>query len=286
MDKVVELAPAKLNLTLDVGAKHPDGYHDVTSVMTSASLFDVITLERGVGDGEGITVTCTDPTLACDETNLVYRAAELFFESTCIKCDGLHIHLEKNIPMQAGLGGGSSDAAAVLRGLRQLYTPNMMLRELERNAIYLGSDVPYCVRSTTTMVCGRGEQLIKLPALPQCWFVLCKPEESYSTKEMYGKLDQLECQGEINNLGMAKALEEAEIADIAECVGNVFEQVLPADSEIFTIRRRLTDLGASAASMSGSGSAVFGLFTDESKAQAACKTLREEYPATFCAERV
>ncbi len=284
MDKVVELAPAKLNLTLDVGAKHPDGYHDVTSVMTSASLFDVITLERGVG--EEITVTCTDPTLACDETNLVYQAAELFFEITNIKCDGLQIHLEKHIPMQAGLGGGSSDAAAVLRGLRQLYTPNMMLRELERNAIHLGSDVPYCVRSMTTMVCGRGEQLIKLPAMPQCWFVLCKPEESYSTKEMYGKLDELECQGKINNIGMAKALEESEIEDIVKCVGNVFEQVLPADSEIFTIRRRLTDLGASCASMSGSGSAVFGLFTDEAQAQAACETLRKDYPETFCAERV
>ena len=284
MDKVVELAPAKLNLTLDVGEKHPDGYHDVTSVMTSAGLYDVITMERGVG--EGITITCTDPTLACDETNLVYRAAELFFENTNIKCDGLHIHLEKNIPMQAGLGGGSSDAAAVLRGLRQLYTPNMMLRELERNAIRLGSDVPYCVRSMTTMVCGRGEQLIKLPAMPQCWFVLCKPEESYSTKEMYGKIDELEAQAEIDNVGMARALEESELEDIVERVGNVFEQVLPADSEIFTIRRRLTDLGASCASMSGSGSAVFGLFTDETQAQAACETLRKDYPTTFCAERV
>ena len=101
--KVVELAPAKLNLTLDVGAKHHDGYHDITSVMTSAALCDVVTLESGMG--EGITVSCSDPTLACDETNLAYRAAYLFFSHFGIACDGVHIHLEKNIPMQAGLGG-------------------------------------------------------------------------------------------------------------------------------------------------------------------------------------
>ncbi len=284
MEKVMELAPAKLNLTLDVGEKHPDGYHDIASVMTSAALQDVVTLERGVG--EGITLTCSDPTLPCDETNLAHRAAQLFFDHATVECDGLHIHLEKRIPMQAGLGGGSSDAAAVLRGLRKLYAPNMKLRELERMAIRLGSDVPYCVRGATSMVLGRGEQLIPLPDMPPCWYVLCKPAESHSTAEMYQKLDQVKPQRSIDTEGMAKALEDADMQNVINCVGNLFEDVLPENSEIPAIRRQLTDLGARCACMSGSGSAVFGVFTDEKAAHSACQTLLADYPCTYFAESV
>ena len=147
---VTEQAPAKINLALLVGEKHPDGYHDVTSVMQSVSLCDTVTARRTSG---GITLTCSDPTLACDETNLAYRAAALFFEETGVE-GGAALTLEKVIPMQAGLGGGSSDAAAVLRALRRLYAPDMPLEELERMAIRLGSDVPYCVRGATTLVEG------------------------------------------------------------------------------------------------------------------------------------
>ena len=284
MEKVMELAPAKLNLTLDVGEKLPDGYHNITSVMTSATLQDVVMLERGVG--EGITLTCSDPTLACDETNLAYRAAMLFFDQTTVECDGLHIHLEKRIPMQAGLGGGSSDAAAVLRGLRKLYAPNMKLRELERIAIRLGSDVPFCVRGVTSMVLGRGEQLIPLSELPPCWYVLCKPSESYSTAEMYQRIDEMKPQRCIDTEGMVKALEEEDMQNVISCVGNLFEDVLPENSEIPAIRRQLTALGARCACMSGSGSAVFGLFTDEKAAHSACQTLIETYPCTYFAESV
>lgn len=282
--KVVELAPAKLNLTLDVGTKHPDGYHDVISVMTSAALCDTVTLESGVG--EGITVSCSDPTLACDETNLAYRAAYLFFSHFGIPCDGLHVHLEKNIPMQAGLGGGSSDAAAVLRGLRRLYAPDMAIRELERISIRLGSDVPYCICNATTLVQGRGEQLMKMVPLPLCWFVLCKPEESYSTAAMYRRIDDEQPRCAIDTEGMIRALEQADIKAVAEGIGNIFEYVLPEGSAVVDIRGKLTKLGALRACMSGSGSAVFGLFADEETAVAACEAIREDYPRSWVARSV
>ncbi len=282
--KLVELAPAKINLTLDVGEKHYDGYHDVTSVMTSASLCDLISLESGTG--KGITVSCSDATLACDETNLAYRAAVLFFGHTGIECDGVHIHLEKNIPMQAGLGGGSSDAAAVLRGLRQIYAPNMTLRELERISIRLGSDVPYCIAGATTLVQGRGEQLMKLTSLPECWFVLCKPEESYSTGAMYRRIDDELPDCAVDTEGMCKALEKGDLEGVAARIANIFECVLPENSAVFPIRTRLAELGASSVCMSGSGSAVFGLFFDEATARAAFDELVKAYRCTYLAKSV
>ena len=282
--KVVELAPAKLNLTLDVGAKHHDGYHDVTSVMTSAALHDIVTVESE-SSGE-IRLSCSDTTLACDETNLAYRAAKLFFEYFGIECEGVHIHLEKHIPMQAGLGGGSSDAAAVLRALRQLYAPNMKLRELERISIQLGSDVPYCICGATTLVQGRGEQLMKLSRLPECWFVLVKPEESYSTAAMYRRIDDEQPACVIDTEGMLQALDDASLPAVIDRIGNIFEYVLPENSAVPAIRSRLTELGADAACMSGSGSAVFGLFADEQTAAAACETMKAEGLRVWLAKRV
>ena len=282
--KVVELAPAKLNLTLDVGAKHHDGYHDVISVMTSAALHDMVAVESKP-DG-GISLSCSDATLPCDESNLAYRAAKLFFDHFGIECEGLHIHLEKHIPMQAGLGGGSSDAAAVLRALRQLYAPNMKLRELERISIQLGSDVPYCICGATTLVQGRGEQLMKLSKLPECWFVLVKPEESYSTATMYRRIDDEQPACAIDTEGMLQALDAGSLPDVIDRIGNIFEYVLPENSAVPAIRSRLTELGADAACMSGSGSAVFGLFADEQTAAAACEAMKAEGLRAWLAKRV
>lgn len=279
---VTEQAPAKINLALLVGEKHPDGYHDVTSVMQSVSLCDTVTARRASG---GITLTCSDPSLACDETNLAYRAAALFFEETGIE-GGVHLTLEKVIPMQAGLGGGSSDAAAVLRALRRLYAPELPFEELERMAIRLGSDVPYCVRGATTLVEGRGERLTQLPAMPACWCVLCKPDIACPTGAMYGEIDRRGAHLTLDIQEMVQALERGDLAAVFPLIGNVFEQVIDPESEIFTIRRRLAELGADAACMSGSGSAVFGLFTDEAAAQKAQETLVQDYPRTFFAKTV
>ena len=282
--KLTELAPAKLNLTLEVGEKRSDGYHEVQSVMSCAALYDEVTLESGTSGG--ISMTCDCPGLPLDDTNLCLRAAKLFFKKTGIPCDGLHIDLTKRIPMQSGLGGGSADAAAVLRGLRKLYRPLMMLKDLERMAAELGSDVPFCVRSVTAMVRGRGEQLLKLPKLPLCWFVICKPEFSFSTAEMYAKLDEKEPVSSIDTLGLIKALEYQDMQEISDRLGNCFEGVLEESSEIFAIKNRLLALGARNACMSGSGSAVYGLFTQEDEAKAAAAELQKAYPQTWFAESV
>ena len=282
--KLTELAPAKLNLTLEVGEKRSDGYHEVQSVMSCAALYDEVTLESGTSGG--ISMTCDCPGLPLDDTNLCLRAAKLFFKKTGIPCDGLHIDLTKRIPMQSGLGGGSADAAAVLRGLRKLYRPEMMIKDLERMAAELGSDVPFCVRSVTAMVRGRGEQLLKLPKLPLCWFVICKPEFSFSTAEMYAKLDENEQVSSIDTLGLIKALEYQDMQEISDRLGNCFEGVLEESSEIFAIKKRLLALGARNACMSGSGSAVYGLFTQEDEAKAAAAKLQKTYPQTWFAESV
>jgi len=281
--KLTELAPAKLNLTLEVGEKRSDGYHEVQSVMSCAALYDEVTLESGTNGG--ISMTCDCPGLPLDDTNLCLRAAKLFFKKTGIPCDGLHIDLSKRIPMQSGLGGGSADAAAVLRGLRKLYRPEM-IKDLERMAAELGSDVPFCVRSVTAMVRGRGEQLLKLPKLPLCWFVICKPEFSFSTAEMYAKLDEKEPVSSIDTLGLIKALEYQDMQEISDRLGNCFEGVLEESSEIFAIKNRLLALGARNACMSGSGSAVYGLFTQEDEAKAAAAELQKAYPQTWFAESV
>ena len=282
--KLTELAPAKLNLTLEVGEKRSDGYHEVQSVMSCAALYDEVTLESGTSGG--ISMTCDCPGLPLDDTNLCLRAAKLFFKKTGIPCDGLHIDLTKRIPMQSGLGGGSADAAAVLRGLRKLYRPEMMIKDLERMAAELGSDVPFCVRSVTAMVRGRGEQLLKLPKLPLCWFVICKPEFSFSTAEMYAKLDEKKPVCSIDTLGLIKALEYQDMQEISDRLGNCFEGVLEESSEIFAIKNRLLALGARNACMSGSGSAVYGLFTQEDEAKAAAAELQKAYPQTWFAESV
>ena len=162
----------------------------------------------------------------------------------------------------------------------------MMIKELERMAIELGSDVPFCVRGVTAMVRGRGEWLLKLPKLPLCWFVICKPDFSLPTAEMYAKLDENKPACAIDTLGITKALEYQDMLEISDRLGNQFEAVLDTNSEIFVIKEKLMELGARNACMSGSGSAVYGLFTEESAAKAAAEALGTTYPQTWFAERV
>ena len=181
-------APAKVNLTLIVDARRDDGYHDVSTVMQTVGLYDTLTL---TGGGSGLTMTCTDPDLPTDGSNLVLRAAALFCRELHLPAPDLHLHLQKRIPSQAGLGGGSSDAAAVLRAMRTLYAPEVSDAELERMAARLGSDVPFFIRGGTALATGRGERLAPLPRLREGWFVIVKPPEGFSTPAMYRRLDEL-----------------------------------------------------------------------------------------------
>lgn len=181
--KCMEKAYAKVNLTLQVGSRRPDGYHAVMSVMQRISLWDTVTVERGTGHD---TLLCSVPVTESVDDNLCMKAARAFFVETGTKSDGVTITLEKHIPVQAGLGGGSSDAAAVLRALRTLYAPDISGGRLETLAARLGSDVPFFIRGGTQLATGRGEVVSPLPQLAAGWFVVMKPDEGYSRQRCIG----------------------------------------------------------------------------------------------------
>lgn len=275
--KCVEKAYAKVNLTLAVGEKRPDGYHEVVSVMQRVSLCDTLTAEQ---TREGITLTCSDPALPSGEENLAHRAASLFFRETGI-AGGAALTLEKRIPSQAGLGGGSSDAASALLVLRKLYAPALPDTELETMAAALGSDVPFFIRGGTQLATGRGEVLSPLPPLTDGWFVIVKPTESFSTPAMYRRLDELPpaCTPPLPPL-------QDGLPALAAGLFNRFEAAIPAGSAVWDIKARLAAYGALASLLSGSGSAVFGLFDTETAARAAVEALRPAWPEIFLARPV
>ncbi len=281
---VAETACAKVNLTLAVGEKRPDGYHEVETVMTGVALSDTVTVARHSGIQDQL--ICDVPVTARAEDNLCMKALRLFFQELGVKEDFVTITLQKRIPAQAGLGGGSSDAAAVLRALRTLYAPDMTDTQLEEMAARLGSDVPFFIRGGTALATGRGEKLAALPDMPPCWLVIVKPEESHSTAAMYAAIDSAPQRVSGDSRTVREGLEKGDLSAIAAGLGNDFQQVLPEGSAVSAIVAALRRQGALNAQMTGSGSAVFGLFCRQEDAEAAAKALKETYPRTFCVSKV
>ncbi len=281
---VEEKACAKVNLTLSVGEKRPDGYHEVETVMTGVGLHDTVTLYRNAGPWDKL--ECDPPVTERAGDNLCMKALRVFFEEFGPKKDFVTIRLEKTIPTQAGLGGGSSDAAAVLRALRTLYAPQMIDGQLEEMAARLGSDVPFFIRGGTALATGRGEKLAALPDMPPCWLVIVKPEESHSTAAMYAAIDSAPQRVSGDSRAVREGLEKGDLSAVAAGLSNDFQQVLPEGSAIPTIAETLRQQGALNAQMTGSGSAVFGLFRRQEEAEAAAKALKATYPRTFCVEQV
>ena len=276
-------ACAKLNLTLDILSRRADGYHDLSMVMQSISLCDTVTV--ALTDEEGIVCHCG--TLPGDDSNLAVRAAKAFFAQTCLPMRGLRIDIDKRIPMQAGMAGGSADAAAVLRALRSLLLPSLPRERLEGIGALVGSDVPFCVRGGTVLVEGRGERLHNLRAAPRFFTVVCKPDFSLSTPLLFRRADGVSLHKRPDTLGMLAAIGAGDADAVAQRVCNVFEEVLDEpEREVFTIRERLCALGAQAASMTGSGPTVFGLFAKRGEAERACEVLRGSYRQTWYAEFV
>ncbi|MBE6908442.1 MAG: 4-(cytidine 5'-diphospho)-2-C-methyl-D-erythritol kinase [Ruminococcaceae bacterium] len=269
---------AKLNLTLDILRKRPDGYHDLQMVMQSIELHDDVTVT--LTDGDGIVCRCGD--IPGDESNLAVRAARAFFDGAGVAPCGLDIDIVKRIPAQAGMAGGSSDAAATLRALRKLLRPELLGEDLERIGTRVGSDVPYCLRGGTALAEGRGERLTTLRAAPKFHVVLCKPEFSISTPELFSRVRVAELWSRPDTGGMLDALHRGDAEGVLRRVKNVFETVLPQEyAEVFTIKGRLHELGARATAMTGSGPTVFGLFEDEAAAEDAYDELSEDYEDTF-----
>ncbi len=276
----VEYAYAKLNLALDILRKREDGYHDLRMVMQSIDLADEVSISPR--PELGMTVYTDLPYLPKDEGNIAAKAASRFFAVSGLPPVGLSIGIKKRIPVCAGMAGGSSDGAAVLRVLRRMYAPDMPEERLAEIGALVGSDVPFCVHGGAMLAEGRGECLSPLPSLPPCWLVVCKPAYSVSTPELFSKVQvkKLRCHPDIP--GMAAALEQGDLEGVARRLYNVFEDVLPRKyHQIFEIKSTLLGLGAMAASMTGSGPTVFGLFRDHSPAVQAVEVLTAQYPSVY-----
>ncbi|MCR5718044.1 MAG: 4-(cytidine 5'-diphospho)-2-C-methyl-D-erythritol kinase [Oscillospiraceae bacterium] len=269
-------AAAKINLSLDVTGKRPDGYHTLESIFQSVTVYDTIDLT--VEDGEGISLTCDVPDVPCDERNLAWKAAQALLD-TCGTSAKITIALHKMIPSGAGMGGGSADAAGVLWGLNRLLKcgyPNEQLREI---GVKLGADVPFLLLGGTALAKGIGEELTVLKPIPSLRLIIVKGEEGVSTPSAYRAIDALTDPPHPDTAGMLKAIETGDAARLKQCCGNLFETAIDC-ADVIRARKRLLDCGAECAVMTGSGAAVFGIFPEqmtETEYAAALRTLQSEF---------
>lgn len=285
MTTLYEGAFAKVNLTLDVLGKRSDGYHDLKSVMQTISIRDDIEID--VGTGNPWALYCSKEGIPTDERNLAWKAARVFFDAAKKDPDGLEIRITKRIPTEAGLGGGSADAAAVLRALNRHYGNPFSILALAELGSLVGSDVPFCTLCGTAMVEGRGERLRKLPDLPDCCFVVCKPPFSSSTPELYRKLDETTIARRPDHQAMESALLAGDLGKIAENIWNVFDPVVTKDHlELNYIKSIFNSYGSVAQQMTGSGSAVFAIVPEFEYAAVICNMLKDNYPEVFIAKPV
>ena len=285
MTTLYEGAFAKLNLTLDVLGKREDGYHDLKSVMQTISIRDDIEID--VGTGKPWKLTCDKEGIPCDERNLAWKAAKVYLDTIGKDPDGLEIRITKRIPSQAGMGGGSADAAAVLRALNRHYDQPLSIAALAELGGLVGSDVPFCVLGGTAMAEGRGERLRKLPDMPDCVFVVCKPEFSVSTPELYAQIDNTVIGQRPDHAAMEKALFAGDIGEVAQNLCNVFDPVVTADHlELNYIKSIFNSYGSVGQQMTGSGSAVFCIVPEFEFAAVICQMLKENYPEVFIAKPV
>ncbi|MBC6129230.1 4-(cytidine 5'-diphospho)-2-C-methyl-D-erythritol kinase [Listeria booriae] len=274
--KINVKAPAKINLSLDALYKRKDNYHELEMVMTTIDLADrlqLVLLEK-----DCIKLDVKAHFIPDDKRNLVYQAAALLKERFQIK-QGVAITLDKSIPVAAGLAGGSSDAAAALKGLNQLWDLNLSLEELADLGAELGSDIPFCLYGGTALATGRGEIIEPLPMMPNCWIVLAKPSISVSTPGVYRDLKVAEVKHP-NTKGMVQAIQDGSFEGICDNIGNVLETVtLVKHPEVKRIKEKMLEFGADTALMSGSGPTVFALVKQYSRAKRVYNGLRG-----FCEE--
>lgn len=279
IQQIQKKAYAKINLGLDVLRRRPDGYHEVKMIMQTVDLFDRLTICKSEQPGitftmeaEGQAVTSLVPV---DDTNLVCKAARKLIEKYPIK-EGVHFVLQKNIPVAAGMAGGSTDAAAALVGMNELFDMQLSVEELQKIAVTIGADVPYCVVGGTALSEGIGEKLTRLTAPPQCGLVIVKPAVSVSTRYVYENLhvETLEHHPDID--GMVEALQTGNLAGITERMENVLERVTVKEYPLIArVKENLETLGAKKALMSGSGPTVFGVFEDAAEAKAAAEAMEQ-----------
>ncbi|MBE5968363.1 MAG: 4-(cytidine 5'-diphospho)-2-C-methyl-D-erythritol kinase [Lachnospiraceae bacterium] len=276
MNSLTTKAYAKINLGLDVLRKREDGYHDLCMIMQTIDLYDVVTLEKTPLDK--ILVRTNLSYLPTDRRNLVYKAAQAFMERFSIS-SGIKITLEKNIPVAAGLAGGSADAAATLCLLNEMFQTGLTREELMHLGVTLGADVPYCILTGTALSEGIGEILTPLKRMPDCTILLVKPDISVSTRYVYGNLKLTPHIHHPDITAMKKAIETGSLKGLTSHMDNILQTVtVPRYPVIKEIKHQMKKLGAMTALMSGSGPTVFGIYKNPLTAEKACEYFRRNDP--------
>lgn len=274
------LAPAKINFTLDITGKLDNGYHTVDMVMQSVNLFDEVTVE--VDKGSEINLTCNKEDIPCNSSNTAYKAVQLFAEKTGLSF-GAKVHIEKNIPAQAGLAGGSTDGAAVLVALNKIFNTQITIDQLAEIGAKIGADVPFCLYGGTMLATGIGTDLKKIPhnfPFNDYYILLCKPNINVSTPQAYKLSDSRAYSNVVHSTAVISALEDNNIAEFCNGLYNDFDSLLMLE-QVQQIKTDMLKSGALSAVMSGSGPTVYGIFNDIEKANLALKDLEQQYKDVY-----
>ena len=280
---VKALAPAKINLSLDVGGLREDKYHEVNMIMQAINLFDIVTIDT-TNTGK-IIINSSNKRLPTNEKNSAYIAANIFFDTLNVKNNGININIVKKIPVTAGLAGGSTDAAAVLVALNHLYKTNLNNDELADLGAKVGSDVPFCIYGGTMLALGRGTNLKKLSPMPDCYIVLVKPVKSVLTKKAYQLIDEGNIINRPDNNKIIGYLDSNNLTGVASEMKNVFEDVVSI-SDISTIKHLMKKHNPLGICMSGSGPTVFCVFKDENKAANCEEELKKSFSYVYRAKPI
>ncbi len=272
-------AYAKVNLFLDIVGVLPNGYHSLNNIMQQIDLFDKVDVSFEEAEKNSIVICCDIPCIPCDERNIAFKAAELFLKKAGI-IGSININIEKHIPVMAGLGGSSTDGAAVLKALNKVQNNMFTQEELEEMGACLGADVPFCLRGGAAFCRGIGELMTGIPLIERCSFAVIKPDFSCDTKEAYGLYDKNPLEIKKSPEEIMTALEKGDIKAVGKELYNVFE-TLYNDPRIEEIKDELISFGALGAALSGSGSAVYGVFEDFNAAALAKEKLKYPFVGVY-----
>lgn len=271
-------AYAKINLSLDVVGVREDGYHLLEMVMQTIDLYDTVHLNI---KNNGIKINSNNLNIPLDNRNLAYKAAKIFKDTFNIK-EGADIYIEKNIPIEAGLAGGSSDAAAVLRGLRDVFLPNLSNEELAKIGVKIGADVPYCIYGGTALCEGIGEKITKLNSFKDQYLVLVKPDFGISTKDVYNSIDKKQIINHPNTKEIVRAVNENNLKMLCDNMINVLEIVtLDEIDDLKSIKEALLKYGAMGVQMTGSGPTIFGFFSCKDAAKECYEKIKTRYNEVY-----
>lgn len=269
---------AKINLMLDILKRLDNGYHSLFMIMQSVDLYDTVTVEKN--NEYKIVIKCDTEGVPCNEKNIAYKCANAFFKACDIENQGITIEIEKNIPMAAGTAGGSADGAGVLYCLNKIFNTNLTITELAEIGAKVGADIPFSLTGGTAIALNTGNVIAPVKDLPECYIVLCKPDQDVSTPEAYAQFDALTRVRHLDRVSMIEAISSGDYENICAYCGNVFEQAVevPKRPHIKGVMRKC---GADAYCMSGSGPTVFSLFSDKEKAEDCYNKLSKKYDSVY-----